>query len=486
MAPTDVLRPLSPAERKASSSSRGPGRRRQLGLFVLAVVLFVAAVSVLGPLGLIPYGLLLAFSADNDEKARRSVRPTRWNLALAAAMMATFAVFWLAYLALPPSTIVAVAGALIALPLVLQESADEVAQARTVVVTKRSLILTLWGVVIFVYLYQERGVWLFGLAAVCVILPIALAVSRAWSAHRGRVETGLLRHPLRRDLRPHLLQALNIWLCCALLGGILAAGGTHWARIGYSLDAAQFAAVFTVFIVGAVLLAVLALVPRRRVSAASNVAVALLSGFLAVQLFQTSSSPTDPIALDSPLTGEWYVFNGGPSALLNGHATSEGNAIDFAQLGENGRTHTGGADAPLDDYAGFGSPVLSPADGRVASVANDYPDNPVGTNGDRANHVLIDIGGDRYVMMAHVRQGSVMVEVGDVVQRGQLLAEVGNNGHSSEPHLHLQVQDSLAEMDAERTYPMVFRDVYITRGGAWPWGDSGALRTGDLVRPIKP
>jgi hypothetical protein len=36
-------------------------------------------------------------------------------------------------------------------------------------------------------------------------------------------------------------------------------------------------------------------------------------------------------------------------------------------------------------------------------------------------------------------------------------------------------------VDAERTYPMVFRNVHITRGGAWPWGDSRELRTGDLV-----
>ena len=28
---------------------------------------------------------------------------------------------------------------------------------------------------------------------------------------------------------------------------------------------------------------------------------------------------------------------------------------------------------------------------------------------------------------------------------------------------------------------MVFRNVHITRGGAWPWGDSRELRTGDLV-----
>jgi murein DD-endopeptidase MepM/ murein hydrolase activator NlpD len=88
--------------------------------------------------------------------------------------------------------------------------------------------------------------------------------------------------------------------------------------------------------------------------------------------------------------------------------------------------------------------------------------------------------------MAHLEQGSVRVRVGDAVRRGQPLAAVGNNGHSSQPHLHLQVQDTPAGSDAARTYPMVFRNVDIDRGGAWPWPDIRELRTGDLVRSTTP
>ena len=76
--------------------------------------------------------------------------------------------------------------------------------------------------------------------------------------------------------------------------------------------------------------------------------------------------------------------------------------------------------------------------------------------------------------------------MGDQVRRGQPLAAVGNNGHSNEPHLHLQVQDSPASADAGKTYPIVFRNVHITRGGYWPWADSREVRTGDLVAAIGP
>lgn len=466
-----------------SEQTRQPRVGRRLLLTGLAVVVLVAALLVVGLDGLIPFGLLLAFSADADEEeSRRSVVVTPRNLALAVAMSAGLALFWLWHYDLTESMLVVIGGALIALPLALQDSGDHAASDRTIVVTKRSLILSIWGLVVFVYLYYAYGQSLNMLVTVCLVLPLILAASRAWGIRRGRIEFGLLRHPLSRRLRPHVAQALNIWLCCALLGGVLAAGGTHFARIWLSLNDAQFDVMIATLAAGLAVLAALAVVPRRRVYVATNVVVALLSGFLTFQLVQVSDSRADAVVLDSPLAGEWFVLNGGRSALLNGHSPNESYAVDFLRLGENGRTHTGGTGAPLTDYAGFGWPVLAPADGRIVEVTDGYADNPPGTNGDQANQLVIDIGGGLFVAMAHLQQGSVSVRVGDLVRQGQPIAAVGNNGHSNEPHLHLQVQDSPADSDADRTYPMVFRNVDITRAGVWPWGDSREPRTGDLVQ----
>jgi murein DD-endopeptidase MepM/ murein hydrolase activator NlpD len=479
--------PFITSEQARPAPARQPRVRRRLVLIVLAVLVFLASVLVVGLHGLIAFGPLLAFSTDSDEKtARRSVILTRRNLGLAAAMVAAFAWFWLWHLDLPESTLVVIAAALIALPLALQESASGAASKRTIAVTKRSLILALWGLVVFVYLYYEYG-WSFSLlTAVCVVLPLTLAASRALSAHRGQIELGLLHHPSRPIMRAHLAQGLNIWLCCGLLAGVLAAGGAHYARIGFSLNTAQFAIVIAAFAAGLVLLAALALVPRRRVYVATNVVVALLSAFLVLQLGRISVPVTDPVVLDSPLAGQWFVLNAGRSVLLNGHSPNESNAVDFQLLGANGRTHTGGAGAPLTDYAGFGLPVLAPADGRIVEVTDGYADTPPGTNGDHANNLVVDIGGGRHLVLAHLKQSSVTVHVGDVVRRGQPLAAVGNSGHTNEPHLHAQIQDSpTGTQDADRTYPMVFRNVHITRGGAWPWGDSRELRTGDLVRALR-
>lgn len=459
---------------------------RKLVLIVLAVAVLVVAMLEpnLGMLGLVPFGLMLAFSTDPAESSRPLILTWR-NAGLVTAMIAAASWLWLAHLDLEGWTRVAIAGALIAMPLALKESVPGKLQERMVGFTKRDLILALSGFVAFVFLYFDRGVWLFGFAAVAVLLPFVLATARVFDARRGRIEMGLLRDPLSPEVRPHLFQLLNVWVCCVLLGGVVAAGGTHFARIYFSLNGAQFGVVIAAFIAGLVLLAALAVVPGRRVSVAINVTIALLSGFLASQLISISASSEDAVRLDSPLTGDWFVQNGGRSILINGHPEAESNAVDFQLMGANGRTHTGGSADPLTDYAGFGSPVFAPADGRVVEVTEGYADNAPGTNGDEANHLVVDIGGGRYVAMAHVQQGSVQVEVGDLVRRGQLLAAVGNNGHSSAPHLHLQVQDTPAGSNAPRTYPILFGNVQIVRGGVWPWGDNREVRTGDLVRAAK-
>src|SRR5690606_18818201 len=109
----------------------------------------------------------------------------------------------------------------------------------------------------------------------------------------------------------------------------------------------------------------------------------------------------------------------------------------------------------LTDYAGFGMPVLAPADGRIAEVFDGDPDMPPGTNGDRSNVLVIDIGDGLYVVLGHLKENSVTVRVGDVVRQGQQLAAVGNTGNTNEPHLHLQVQSTPSGgTDADHTYPI--------------------------------
>jgi murein DD-endopeptidase MepM/ murein hydrolase activator NlpD len=57
------------------------------------------------------------------------------------------------------------------------------------------------------------------------------------------------------------------------------------------------------------------------------------------------------------------------------------------------------------------------------------------------NHVVLDLGGGVYAVLAHLRRGSLRVAKGQRVGAGEQVADCGNSGNSTEPHLHFQLQD---------------------------------------------
>ena len=239
---------------------------------------------------------------------------------------------------------------------------------------------------------------------------------------------------------------------------------------------------------GALVMAAFALIPRRRVQVATNVLVAIGTVFLAIQLVRIYTPPADPVVVDSPLTGEWAMLAGGRSALISHHYQTPivSNAVDFVRLDEEGRGHDGDRKRETAWY-GFDEPVLSPADGTVVSVSDVHPDEPVGNTGQKpsyGNHILLDIGGGHYAVLAHLQQGSARVTEGERVRLGQQIAAVGDSGDSLVPHLHFQVQDSPDFGEQVRTVPIVFRNVVLIRGGRESTSAEADLRRGDHIRRI--
>ena len=366
--------------------------------------------------------------------------------------------------------------------------------SRPVALGKVNLLLALVGLLLLIGAY--RFAFLPETIALLVLtVSLATVVSRAWHARRGGLEYGLLRHPFRRELRPYLLQCLNHWLFWALFGAAILAGTFALVPALVALllslplpDQIPYQPLVISLGAAALVMAALALMPRRRVQVATNVLVAIGTVFLAIQLVRIYTPPADPVAIDPPLAGEWAMLAGGRSVLISHHYPTPivSNAVDFVRLDEEGRGHDGDPKRETAWY-GFGEPVLSPADGTVVSVSDVHPDEPVGNTGQKpsyGNHILIDIGGGHYAVLAHLRQGSARVSKGERVLLGQQIAAVGDSGDSLVPHLHFQVQDSPDFGEQVRTVPIVFRNVVLIRGGRESTPAEADLRRGDHIRRI--
>jgi hypothetical protein len=390
--------------------------------------------------------------------------------------------------------------AALALPLGMADSATPITdlpQSRFVL-TRRNLLLCLTGAVTVASWYAASGLSYLSIAALVVGLPIPLAFSRLLAARRGRLEHALLRKPLDRNLLPRRLQFLNVLLLCGLLTATLFTGTYDRSAFGFS--AGTYWVFLIAFLGGLLIFLLIAAVPLKQVRAASNLLVLSGSLFIAAQLVMIYRPAANPVPIASPLAEEWLVGQGGHAELVNYHyvTSTQRDALDILQA-RDGRTHQPGS-TELTSYYIYGKPVLAPADGTVTFVLDGRPDQQIGSADGRfqsGNNIVLDIGGGRFVMMAHLSPGSIQVEVGDQVKVGQQIAKVGNSGNTTEPHLHIQAQTvgtgvgDIATIDAPalirtlRTTPLVFTDVVLSRGGSESRPANADPRRGDLVRPAR-
>ena len=92
----------------------------------------------------------------------------------------------------------------------------------------------------------------------------------------------------------------------------------------------------------------------------------------------------------------------------------------------------------IDFAAPLGTPVLAAREGIVMQVTDGFADAPGAL--DEANAIRILHEDGSMALYAHLRQGSAVVAPGQHVRSGQTIAQSGNSGWSSGPHLHFVVQ----------------------------------------------
>ncbi len=219
------------------------------------------------------------------------------------------------------------------------------------------------------------------------------------------------------------------------------------------------------------------------------------------------------VVLALPFRDRWLVQNS-PAARVPSHGTDllgTRFAIDFVGVGDHRRTavrtdwRTVLATEPPERFVGFGRPILAPADGVVVLAHDAAPDHAgrrsplsllpytlgqadrlrAGLAAVAGNYLLIELAhGAGYVGLVHLRAGSLKVAVGDLVTTGERLAECGNSGNSTQPHVHVQVTDG-PDLRTARGLPLAFRDFreWPRRTGVPEVHDIGIPRNGSVVAP---
>jgi murein DD-endopeptidase MepM/ murein hydrolase activator NlpD len=161
--------------------------------------------------------------------------------------------------------------------------------------------------------------------------------------------------------------------------------------------------------------------------------------------------PERPYRLPYALASSVRVSQAYPESITHGHESAT-QAVDFVM--------------PI------GTNVFAAREGVVIEVASDFFESGTSMNvdGPRANVVRVLHGDGTMSVYGHLNWNSIRVKPGQRVARGEYLADSGNTGFSTGPHLHFVVQRNRG--GALESVPVEFAGatggpVTLTSGGTY-------------------
>ena len=117
--------------------------------------------------------------------------------------------------------------------------------------------------------------------------------------------------------------------------------------------------------------------------------------------------------------------------------------------GDQAKTYDGhlGVDIGISSFRSMdaGVPVRAAASGTVTYVVDAFEDRHIACEDNNANVVSVQHASGHVLHYVHLRTDSVPVEIGDVVQSGDLLGLVGSSGCSDAPHPHFEITTAFGE-----------------------------------------
>ena len=182
----------------------------------------------------------------------------------------------------------------------------------------------------------------------------------------------------------------------------------------------------------------------------------------------------DDIKVDFPLKGIWQVVT---SSI--GHNTDKlamSHAFSFAKSEDINRSlFDKFKTSDTQRSIGWKQDVFSPCAGKIVRMVSSQKDrhelkffkdfmsgyrvNKFDKNSNDfhvvfGNYIIIESDG-YFCLLAHLKEGSMQFEVGNEIKVGEKLAEIGHNGRSKIPQLHMQLMDS-ADLKTAKGLPVCF------------------------------
>ena len=190
---------------------------------------------------------------------------------------------------------------------------------------------------------------------------------------------------------------------------------------------------------------------------------------------------TEVFVFGPPLEGPgWVAVNGCCDSIthvrsdlaVNGSIfISQRYAIDWMQVDSDNRLYVGDPQN-LDSWTGYGENILAVSNAEVVRVVDRFPDQipfilpteagAITLEQIDGNHVILALPNGQFAFYAHLKPGSVTVKEGDMVTKGQVIAQLGNTGNTSAPHLHLHIMETASSLGSNGL-PHVF-DEYTLVG----------------------
>ncbi len=160
---------------------------------------------------------------------------------------------------------------------------------------------------------------------------------------------------------------------------------------------------------------------------------------------------------------------------------------DFVLVNDNGDMFQGSYENNAD-WLGFGASVYATASGKVVDFFDGMPDNRRFDEMEIAtremvvfgNYVILDHQNGEYSCFAHLKLGSITIKMGQEVQQGQIIGQIGASGSSLFPHLHYELRNGIGAKDVEGL-PSYFHQFRRILGSNSIAVQIGQIDTGDIV-----